>query len=69
MRNWYSREYLGKQFDKFLNSDMNSTDILHLQEELRLVSEQLQLSNSFIENGFQNKTGRIHIRQSEAKGS
>ncbi len=67
MKNWYSKNYLGRSFDKFLDSDMNTTDFLQLQQELRLVSVQLQLLNNFIKNGSRNKTGRTHIKQNELK--
>ncbi len=60
MKSWYSRNYLGKEFAIFLESDMKRIDFLRLQSALESVSVQLQELNSFIENGFQNKTGKIH---------
>ncbi len=68
-KSWYSRQYLGKAFDRFLNSEMKSNDFLLLQQELLSVSVQLQELNSFIENGLRSKTGKIHIRAKEAKGN
>ncbi len=67
MKNWYSRQYLGKSFDRFLNSDMNMTDFLQLQEELQSVSVQLQELNSFIESGSRNKIGKILTKANVAK--
>ncbi len=67
--NWYSRQYLGKSFDKFLNSDMNMTDFLQLQEALQSVSVQLRELNSFIESGSRNKIGRTRISQREEKAN
>ncbi len=64
---WYSRSYLGRSFDKFLKSEMKLNDFMLLQEELQRVSVQLQQLNNFIENGLQNKTGKIRISQKEAK--
>ncbi len=67
VEHWYSREYLGRHFDKFLESDMKPIDFLQLQQELQLVSVQLQELNSFIANGYQSKTGRIHISRNEER--
>ncbi len=67
MKSWYSREYLGRAFDRFLDSEMSLNDFMLLQQELQLVSEQLQALKHFIESGYQSKTGRIHIRQNEQK--
>ncbi len=67
MKNWYSKNYLGRSFDKFLNSDMNMTDFLQLQEELRQVSVQLRLLDSFIKSGSRNKTGKTHTKVNEEK--
>ncbi len=69
MKNWYSKEYLGREFDRFLESDMKQIDFLRLQSALQSVSVQLQELNSFIANGFQNKIGRTHTRQNEVKES
>jgi len=38
-----------------------------LQEVLQEVLVQLRLSNNFIKNGYQSKTGKIRIRQNEQK--
>ncbi len=67
VEHWYSREYLGKAFDKFLESDMKQNDFLLLQQELQLVSVQLQELNNFIASGYQSKTGRIHISRNEVR--
>ncbi len=67
--NWYSRQYLGKSFDKFLNSDMNMTDFLQLQEALQQVSVQLRELNSFIANGSRSRIGKTHIRPREEKAN
>ncbi len=56
---WYSRSYLGKQFDNFLSSDMNLKDFIILQEALQQVLVQLQESKRFIESGYPNKIGKI----------
>ncbi len=64
---WYSRRYLGRSFDRFLESDMKQTDFLQLQQELQLVSVQLQELNNFIASGYQNKTGKIHISRNEVR--
>jgi len=61
---WYSRSYLGRHFDKFLESEMTLTDFMLLQAELQSVLVQLQESKRFTENGFRNRTGRIHIKPS-----
>jgi len=67
MKDWYSRDYLGKGFDRFLKSDMKLSDFITLQEELQRVLVQLQLSRSFTESGYPNKIGKIHIKPSEPK--
>ncbi len=67
MKSWYSRNYLGKEFAIFLESDMKRIDFLRLQSALESVSVQLQELNSFIENGFQNKTGKIHTSLNEER--
>ncbi len=67
MNNWYSRHYLGRSFDKFLESEMKLKDFMLLQEELQSVSVQLQELSSFIESGSRNKTGRIRTRLNEVK--
>ncbi len=59
---WYTREYLGKSFDNFLKSEMNSNDFKHLLQVLQRVSEQLRVSSSFIESGYPNKIGKIPIK-------
>ncbi len=69
MKNWYSREYLGRSFDNFLDSEMTPKDFMQLQQALQRVSVQLLELNSFIESGFLSKTGRIHIKLSEGKES
>jgi len=66
-QNWYSRQYLGKHFDRFLKSEMKLRDFMLLQEVLQEVLVQLRLSNNFIKNGYQSKTGKIRIRQNEQK--
>ncbi len=65
---WYSRDYLGKAFDKFLKSEMNLKDFSLLQVELQQVSGQLQELNNFIRSGSRNKTGKIHIKPNDSKG-
>jgi len=67
MKSWYSRQYLGRSFDKFLKSEMNLSDFLLLQQELSQVSVQLQELNSFIANGSQNKIGATHTSPEEVK--
>ncbi len=69
MKNWYSKSYLGRAFDKFLDSEMNLKDFTRLQEELQSVSVQLRELNSFIESGSQNKTGRTLTKPNVAKES
>ncbi len=65
--NWYSRDYLGKHFDRFLNSEMNLTDFMQLQEVLQQVLVQLQQSRAFIESGYPNKIGKTRIRVEEVR--
>ncbi len=67
MREWYSREYLGRHFDNFLKSEMTLKDFMLLQEELQQVLVQLQESRRFTKNGYQNKIGEIRIRQKEPR--
>ncbi len=62
--NWYSKSYLGKSFDKFLSSDMSTTDFMQLEQVLQQVSEQLRMREVFIKNGFLNKTGKTHTKTS-----
>ncbi len=69
MKNWYSREFLGRSFDRFLKSDMKQTDFLQLQSELQSVSVQLRELNSFIESGSLSRTGKTHTKPKEEKGS
>ncbi len=64
---WYSRDYLGREFDRFLSSEMNSTDFQRLSLELVRVLEQLQLSRAFIASGYQNKIGKIHTKPKEVR--
>jgi len=66
---WYSQQYLGKSFDRFLKSDMNSIDFKRLQEVLQQVSAQLQLREDFIKSGSINRTGKTHIRTNVLKGN
>ncbi len=67
MKNWYSRLYLGRSFDKFLDSEMKQIDFLRLQSELQSVSVQLQELNSFIASGYPSKIGGIHTKPREVK--
>ena len=67
MKDWYSRSYLGKHFDRFLNSEMSLKDFQLLQAELQQVLVQLQLSRDFTKSGLTNRTGKIHIRTSVPK--
>ena len=69
MNSWYSRQYLGKSFDRFLKSKMTLKDFMQLQEVLQQVLVQLQARRAFIENGSRNKTGAIHIRTNEERAS
>ena len=62
MNNWYSRDYLGRAFDRFLESKMKQTDFLRLQSELESVSVQLQQLNSFIASGYPNKIGKTRTK-------
>ncbi len=62
MKSWYSRKYLGRQFDKFLKSEMTLKDFTLLQAELQQVLVQLRESRRFTENGYPNKTGGIPTR-------
>ncbi len=64
---WYSRQYLGRYFDRFLESEMNSKDFQRLQAELQRVLVQLRESNSFTASGYPNKIGKIRTRQNEEK--
>ncbi len=68
-KHWYSRQYLGKHFDNFLKSDMNSTDFMQLQEVLQQVLVQLRARNNFIASGYPNKIGGIHTKRSARKES
>ena len=64
---WYTREYLGRYFDRFLDSEMSLTDFMRLQEELQRVLVQLQESRSFIASGSLNRIGGTPIRPREER--
>ncbi len=64
---WYSRQYLGKAFNRFLESKMKLKDFTLLQSELLSVSVQLQELNNFIESGSRNKIGGIRTKASVEK--
>jgi len=67
IQEWYTREYLGKHFDRFLKSGMSLKDFMRLQEVLQEVLVQLQESRRFIESGYRNKTGRIPTKPREPR--
>ncbi len=68
IESWYSRSYLGRSFDRFLESEMNSKDFQLLQAELQSVLVQLQESKRFTESGFQNRIGGTRTKQNVRKG-
>ncbi len=67
MNEWYSRQYLGKSFDRFLKSEMSLKDFQRLQQELQQVLVQLRLSRDFTGNGLTNRIGGTHTKIREAK--
>ncbi len=65
--NWYSRDYLGREFDKFLKSEMKLSDFTQLQVVLQQVLVQLRLLDNFTKSGYPSRDGKIHTKTKEAK--